>query len=368
MPIPRFFATKQGSTTTGTGTLTLIAGDTTFRQFEAAVTGAQPVYYSARLAGSTQWEFGIGTYDDGTPGTLTRTTVLWGSSGPGSLVNFDAGVKDVWLQAMPASRELWTFSASTSLAATEYGGLVVMTGSTGRTLSLPVASTVPRNVMTRVHNAGTGGAALLLDPNGSETINGATTLALMPGESVEICSDGTAWYAVGLASGMALVQTQSVSGTPAEIDFALPVTDAEYELAFSRLNFSADAQLSLRVSTDGGSTFDSGGSDYSTSYNFVTGASTTNTNATTGSAILLTDTADSIGGAYGSCRFDTGSPSKRFRLWAGSSIYADPASAPLLHGTFAGGRIADAAASHIRLRLSTGTFVSGSASLRLVRR
>jgi len=43
-----------------------------------------------------------------------------------------------------------------------------------------------------------GGGDLLIDPAGSEIINGASTLTLRPGDSATLITDGVAWYTVGL--------------------------------------------------------------------------------------------------------------------------------------------------------------------------
>ena len=54
------------------------------------------------LAGTGNFEVGIGTVTDATPDTLSRTTVL-SSSNSDSLVNFGAGTKDVFC-TLPASK------------------------------------------------------------------------------------------------------------------------------------------------------------------------------------------------------------------------------------------------------------------------
>ena len=85
---------KETTTTTGTGTLTLLGASTGFQSF-AVIGNANTTYYT--IAGQTgnEWEVGIGTYStSGT--TLARTTVI-SSSNAGALVNFSAGTKDVFV-------------------------------------------------------------------------------------------------------------------------------------------------------------------------------------------------------------------------------------------------------------------------------
>lgn len=92
MPLIIADRVKETTTTTGTGTITLAGAASGFQSFSAIGNG-NTTYYT--IVGGTQWEVGIGTYTAaGT--TLARTTVL-ASSNSGSLVNFSAGTKDVFV-------------------------------------------------------------------------------------------------------------------------------------------------------------------------------------------------------------------------------------------------------------------------------
>jgi hypothetical protein len=85
---------KETTTTTGTGTVTLLGASTGFQSF-AVIGNANTTYYTIAGQTGSEWEVGIGTYTlSGT--TLARTTVL-ASSNSGSLVNFSAGTKDVFV-------------------------------------------------------------------------------------------------------------------------------------------------------------------------------------------------------------------------------------------------------------------------------
>ena len=93
---------KETTTTTGTGTVTLLGASTGFQSF-AAIGNANQTYYTIAAQSGSEWEVGIGTYtSSGT--TLSRDTVL-GSSNSGSLVNFSAGTKDVFV-TYPAERSV----------------------------------------------------------------------------------------------------------------------------------------------------------------------------------------------------------------------------------------------------------------------
>lgn len=91
---------KETTTSTGTGTITLAGAVSGFQSFAAIGNGNETFY---TIAGGGEWEVGIGTYtSSGT--TLSRDTVLE-SSNSGSLVNFSAGTKDVFV-TYPAERTI----------------------------------------------------------------------------------------------------------------------------------------------------------------------------------------------------------------------------------------------------------------------
>jgi hypothetical protein len=111
---------KETTTTTGTGTVTLLGASTGFQSF-AAVGNGNTTYYTIAGQTGSEWEVGIGTYtSSGT--TLSRTTVL-ASSNSGSLVTFSAGTKDVFV----------TYPAGYAVASTNVGtsGQVLTSNGTG---------------------------------------------------------------------------------------------------------------------------------------------------------------------------------------------------------------------------------------------
>jgi hypothetical protein len=108
---------KETTTTTGTGTVTLGGAVTGFQSF-SAIGNANTTYYT--ITDNVNWEVGIGTYTaSGT--TLSRDTVLK-SSNAGSLVNFGAGSKDVFV----------TYPADKAIS-NGYGTLPIANGGTGAT-------------------------------------------------------------------------------------------------------------------------------------------------------------------------------------------------------------------------------------------
>jgi len=85
---------KETTTTAGTGTVTLNGASVGYQSF-SAIGNSNTTYYTIAGQTSSEWEVGIGTYTaSGT--TLARNTVI-SSSNAGSLVNFSAGTKDVFV-------------------------------------------------------------------------------------------------------------------------------------------------------------------------------------------------------------------------------------------------------------------------------
>lgn len=100
MPLVVKDRVKETTATTGTGTITLAGAAIGFQAFSVIGNG-NTTYYTIVDTVNGTWEVGIGTYTaSGT--TLSRDSVLE-SSNSGSLVNFAAGSKDVFV-AYPAER------------------------------------------------------------------------------------------------------------------------------------------------------------------------------------------------------------------------------------------------------------------------
>lgn len=190
----------QTTSTTGTGTLTLNAAAASRRSFAAAF-GASAVMVKYVIAGASFFEMGIGSFDGGTPGTITRPSGnIIASSNSGALVSLPAGVADVFPWIDPAERQAITGTGAVTLTLADLGSTLVWSGTSAQTAAMPQVSNVPGGSGYLVRNAGT--ANLTLDPNSSETINGQTTLVLTPGQAVEVVKVGSAWVAFYEAARM----------------------------------------------------------------------------------------------------------------------------------------------------------------------
>jgi hypothetical protein len=149
---------KETTTTTGTGTVTLAGASTGFQSF-AAVGNANTTYYTIADQQGTNWEVGIGTYtSSGT--TLSRTTVL-SSSNSGSLVDFPAGTKDVFV-TYPSSRSV--YADGTTLTASNSSILPIASGGTGATTlagaNIALTNTAQTFTATQTFNGTTATSAV----------------------------------------------------------------------------------------------------------------------------------------------------------------------------------------------------------------
>lgn len=156
---------KETTSTTGTGTLTL-AGPAAQHQAFSAVGSGSLCEYTILSGDGVSWEVGEGTYTSA-GNTLSRATVLDGSSGPGTLVNL-AGISTVFLtssarrasrgglwqraleaadSAVPTSANTgfnaWNNQASTTVADTDTGILIDAVGTGSDHASMRYLNTPP---------------------------------------------------------------------------------------------------------------------------------------------------------------------------------------------------------------------------------
>jgi hypothetical protein len=129
---------KETTSTTGTGTVTLAGAVIGYRSFSTVGDG-NTTYYAIVDGATGAWEVGIGTYtSSGT--TLARTTVI-SSSNSNTLVNFVAGIKDVFV-TYPASKSAY-LNASDVVAQQSFGAITATSAAltTGTISTAPASST-----------------------------------------------------------------------------------------------------------------------------------------------------------------------------------------------------------------------------------
>lgn len=168
------------------------------------------------------------TYEAGTSTLKDTYTTADGDVPNANPVVLDAdGYADIWLGdggykfilKNSADVELWSVDDIGGSSSTAFGGDVntisantvinsvyansVILASGTISLSLAAASDVGEGFYFSVKNTSSG--VITIDPDGSETINGASTLALAQDESALIITNGVAWFSLFLYQGFAKV-------------------------------------------------------------------------------------------------------------------------------------------------------------------
>lgn len=177
----------------------------------------------ATIASGEQWEIYLaatstaaGTWRVFRFGASTATVQ------PSALAGYGLTVTDSTLsQSLPVT----TFSTDGLTVSMANRASAFVWNSTGSgTLNLLTAASAGNNFFVYVRNE--GGGDLVIDPSGTELINSASSLTLVPGDSATLITDGTEWYTIGLGQ-------QAVFA----FDYtSISVTGGNYILAGSELN------------------------------------------------------------------------------------------------------------------------------------
>lgn len=183
---------QETTTTTGTGSVTLLGAVTGFQSF-AVIGNTNTTFYTIADQGGANWEVGIGTYSTTGP-TLARTTVLSSSNG-GSLVTFTAGTKTVFvtypseqsvnLDASNNVSALGTISSGTWNATTigaVYGGTGISSYAVGDLLFANTSTSLDRiPVGTNGYILTSNGTAPAWAANTGASVDDAYFLSFMMG-------------------------------------------------------------------------------------------------------------------------------------------------------------------------------------------
>lgn len=172
---------EEGTSTTGTGALTLSGASTGSRTFNSAVPTGSTVEACVD-DGIADWEVFRGVFTS--PDQLSRATVLSSSNG-GNLVNFAAGTKICYLTVSAASLAALNSTRSNpqtanyTLVAADFDGMTQVDFNSSSNLVL----TVPSNANAACAN----GTTVLVARSG----NGTLTVSSQANVVVENCSSNT---------------------------------------------------------------------------------------------------------------------------------------------------------------------------------
>lgn len=257
---------KQTSTTTGTGTLNLIAPPAYLLPFSSRyASGAKVAYLMTDNA--SNYEYGMGTLTTGSPDTLSRDTII-ASSNANAAVNWPAGTRDLFVYS-PTSFSQIGFTANTTFSEADWGNVYEFTGSGAVVGTLPVANNLPRGWFFVIKNlaAAAGASAanntLALTCQGADTVDGVASLQLGLGETAFIYKSASGKLRTVCRDGLPLLQSVTVAAASSlvitNLDAAYDII--EIELANLQVSTSGTGFL-LRISQDNGATFKAGATDY----------------------------------------------------------------------------------------------------------
>ncbi len=253
----------------GTGsTVTLLGAAPSRRSFASSFSTGQNCFYF--LSDGLLSEWGVGTFTAGSPNTLARTTVVGNSAGTTSRLNF-TGTTNVY-NAVPSEYSYFIGGMGGSSAGGTANDLTATTP-----ISFPTAVPDGAEISCYATAANTGNMRLnvngegllpLLRSDGSEFPAGL----IQSGDMIRVVRKGSAWWSLPRASDdvVAILSPSAASSVTA----LLPARYRNFEVNFS-LYFTTDlATLNVRTSTNSGSSYDSGSSDYQTAYSFMNTATT----------------------------------------------------------------------------------------------
>ncbi len=179
-------------------------------------------------------------------------------------------------------------SSAYALTAADVGKVMLLSGTW--TMPLPLAAVAKNGFVLDLRNIGTG--VITLDPSGSEVVNGSATLLLYRGESVELISDGSAWYAQFRSATPTIFDQTLLSDATQFADIPL-AGYGEFEFSLTALPNPnvADFVVVAQLSYDGGSTYPAGAAEY-TRIGLTGTSAGASAGAGTGTAALLTGNVD----------------------------------------------------------------------------
>lgn len=231
--------------------------------------------------------------------------------------------------------------------------------------AVDLADSDARTGLLPATNGGTGAASLTAHSVVTGGGTGAVNLVAPGASGTVLTSNGAgvaATFQAASQAGLILISTQSPAAV-ASVDFTSGLTSTydEYELHIINLKPASDAALWLRTSSNSGSSFDAGASDYDRD---LSGSSLTDSKLLVGGSTSIA--AAEAGGFSGVVSIFRPSVSKPCQFyWRGVAVHADTNAHPIAG---AGQRRATGVVNALRLLFSTGNIASGFVALYGIRK
>lgn len=131
------------------------------------------------------------TNNAGASAPSTTYARMWWPDETNGILKQRNSANSAWVNRGPLADTLTeTKSGAYTLVVSDYGRTLLLSGTW--TLSVTAAATLGDGWQVELVNTGTG--VITIDPNASETIDGATTMVLTPGERCRIRCSGSAFY------------------------------------------------------------------------------------------------------------------------------------------------------------------------------
>ena len=194
------------------GSNALIVKDASGVQVALVTAGAASYFYltnNTTLAGV----YGVIGFGVGTSAVDAASLVGYGIKAVGASLN--------------QSHPVFPTATGITLGNDHRAKLVVFTGGSG-TFNLSSAATLGNDYFTLFRNEGTG--TVTIDPNGSETLDGLTSLQVQPGESLMLICTGVQWYSVGYGRSTIYQFTQLTKDVSAGGTITLTAAEAANKL------------------------------------------------------------------------------------------------------------------------------------------
>jgi hypothetical protein len=216
---------------------------------------------------------------------------IWSTTN-GLFARINGVTQQVDLQSPIDSRS----SAPATIGLGDRNKYIEYTGTLDLTQAFTAAATLGNGFVVHVRNLGTG--IITLDPNGSETIDGSTTLKILPQQDFSVICNGTNFTTRNYRH-VVLLQTTTISAGASNLIFTLPKGYKHFIVKgtgiINNTGTTALDNLAMRVSTDGGSSYFST-AVYQRSFSFVSGTSTLTSGSNSGETqtYILFDMAGSL--------------------------------------------------------------------------